>query len=104
MARGGDHYSELCSGCHGRQGEGTETGIALAGNRAVLMPVTANAIQLVLHGGFEPATAGNPSPNGMPPFAHVLDNREVADVLTYVRNAWGNRAPAVAELEVLGLR
>ena len=42
-----------------------------------------------------PATTGNPRPFGMPPFGHVLDDKEIADVLTYVRGAWGNDAPAV---------
>ena len=104
MARGADLYGQLCADCHGAEGGGTPTGIRLAGNRALLMPLAANPIQLVLHGGFEPATAGNPRPDGMPPFAHVLDNGEVAAVLTYVRNAWGNRAAPVAELDVIGFR
>ena len=36
----------------------------------------------------------------MPPFAQKLDDEDIAAVLTYARNSWGNRAPAVAPAEV----
>jgi mono/diheme cytochrome c family protein len=40
----------------------------------------------------------------MPPFATVLANADVADLLTYVRNAWGNRAAPVSALDVSRFR
>jgi mono/diheme cytochrome c family protein len=54
----------------------------------------------VLHGGFAPSTRGNPRPYGMPPFATVLSDADVAAVLTYVRSSWNNRAAPVTELAV----
>ena len=57
-------------------------------------------MQVVLGGGFAPTTAGNPRPYGMPPFATVLSDDEVAVVLSYIRNAWGYRAGAVQPLDV----
>ena len=71
-----------------------------AGNRAVTLPITANLVQVVLHGGFPPATRGNPRPYGMPPFATTLSDAEVAAVLTYVRSSWGNKAAPVDDLRV----
>ena len=65
---------------------------ALAGNRAVTMPQTTNLVQAVLHGGFAPATAGNPRPFGMPPYLLVLDDADIAAVLTHLRTSWGNAA------------
>ena len=62
---------------------------------------SANLVQAVLKGGFPPATAGNPRPFGMPPFRQTLDDAEVAEVLSYIRQAWGNAAPAVSVLEVM---
>jgi mono/diheme cytochrome c family protein len=50
----------------------------------------------VLLGGFEPATEAHPRPYSMPPFLQRLDDRQVAAVVTYLRQAWGNRAPAVS--------
>jgi mono/diheme cytochrome c family protein len=99
-------YEQQCAQCHGEQGEGA-AGIypPLAGSRDVTMgATTANLVQVVLHGGFSPATAGNPRPYGMPPFVLTLSDREIAAVLTYVRGAWGNQASAVSELDVNRLR
>jgi mono/diheme cytochrome c family protein len=105
LARGAKLYERHCADCHGAQGQGAARAYpALAGGRAVTLAQPANAIQTVLHGGFAPATTGQARPYGMPPFGHVLSNREVADVLSYVRQAWGNRAAEVTELEVLRAR
>jgi mono/diheme cytochrome c family protein len=66
----------------------------------VTLPVTSNLVQVVLAGGFAPATAGNPRPYGMPPFATVLGDDDVAAVLSHVRRSWGNQAAPVSELTV----
>ena len=55
---------------------------------------------LVLNGGFAPGTAGNPRPYGMPPFRPLFDDEEVAAVVSYVRNSWGNKAGYVSPVEV----
>lgn len=99
--RGAAIYRDRCAACHGDRGEGVPGAYpALAGSRAVTLPVTANLVQLVLYGGFPPSTAGNPRPFGMPPFATVLSDRDVAAVLSHIRASWGNNAPAVPELDV----
>lgn len=36
----------------------------------------------------------------IPSFAKKLDDKQIAAVLSFVRNAWGNRASAVSEDEV----
>ena len=94
-------YERHCAGCHGDTGEGVR-GIypALAGNRAVTMATTANLVHVVLEGGFPPVTEGNPRPYGMPPFATVVSGEETAQLLSFVRGSWGNRAAAVSALEV----
>ena len=91
-----------CAECHGKQGEGAQDAYPpLAGNRVVTLETPANLVQLVLHGGYLPATAGNPRPYGMPPFRHLLDDAEVADVLSYIRHAWGHGASPVSKLDVM---
>ena len=64
------------------------------------MASAANLVHVVLQGGFPPTTAGNPRPFGMPPFATMLSDAEVADLLTFVRGAWGNRGAPVSTLDV----
>lgn len=101
VGRGSRIYGVHCAQCHGEEGQGiTGAYPPLAGNRAVTLPVTANLVQVVLNGGYPPATRGNPRPFGMPPYATVLSDADVAAVLTYVRSAWGNRAAPVSELSV----
>lgn len=90
-------YKEHCGDCHGEDGLGKPYMYpALAGNRTVVAPSANNALKAVLLGGFAPSTASNPQPYGMPPYADLLTPIEVAGVLTYVRSAWGNSAPAVS--------
>ena len=103
--RGAKLYDQHCAQCHGAQGQGVAGAYpALAGNRAVTMASTANLVHAVRNGGFAPATAGNPRPFGMPPFVLVLNDVDIAAVLTHIRASWGNNAAAVTELEVNRLR
>ncbi|HSV51993.1 MAG TPA: cytochrome c [Burkholderiaceae bacterium] len=104
-ARGAKLYEEHCAQCHGDKGQGVPAAYpALAGNRAVTMPATANLVQIVLNGGYAPATTGNPRPFGMPPFMLKLEGSDIAMVLTHIRTAWGNQAAEVTELEVNRVR
>jgi mono/diheme cytochrome c family protein len=101
LERGGKLYGQHCAQCHGDDGQGVRGAYPpLTGNRAITLPVTANLVQVVLYGGFPPATRGNPRPFGMPPFAHVLSDADVADVITYIRASWDNKAAPVTELAV----
>lgn len=102
FARGEKLYARHCAECHGEQGEGAQGAYpALAGNRVVTMDTPANLVQIVLHGGYAPATAGNPRPYGMPPLRQTLDDAEVAAVLSYIRHAWGHAASPVSVLDVM---
>ncbi len=94
-------YGTHCAQCHGERGEGVDSAYApLAGNRAVTLGSPANLVQVVLHGGYPPATAGNPRPYGMPPFVMDLSDKEIASVLTHIRSSWGNQAGEVSALDV----
>ena len=101
MDRGAKVYEQYCASCHGDKGQGVPSIYpALAGNRAVLLDSPNNLVQIIRMGGFLPGTAGNPRPFGMPPFAQVLSSEDVAAVTTYVRQSWGNSAPAVSTFDV----
>ena len=103
--RGKALYDKHCADCHGDAGQGAVGAYPpLAGNRAVTLASPVNLIRIVQNGGFLPATAGNPRPYGMPPFSHLLDDTEIAAVLSYIRSAWGNAAPPVSQLDVLKSR
>ena len=102
MERGARIYDQQCAYCHGDAGQGAAGAYPpLAGNRAVTMASPVNLIEVVRRGGFLPATEGNPRPYGMPPFGQVLDDDGIAQVLTYIRGAWGNDAPPVRRSDTL---
>ena len=115
MQRGAEIYHDHCAQCHGAQGQGEQgqgaqgqgargAFPALAGNRAVLLAEPTNLVRMILQGGYAPATAGNPRPYGMPPYHQLLGDEDVAAVATFVRNAWGNHAAAVATIDVYHVR
>ena len=105
MKSGAKLYEKHCVECHQASGVGTPPAYpVLAGNRALSMDSAINPIRMVLNGGYPPSTDGNRRPYGMPPFAHELNDAEVAAVVSYIRNAWGNRAGMVSPIEVSRLR
>ena len=101
LAAGAKLYETHCVECHLANGKGMPPAYPpLAGNRALTTESAVNPIRIVLNGGFAPGTAGNPRPYGMPAFGPVLNDAEVAAVVTYLRASWGNRAGAVSALDV----
>lgn len=105
MEQGQQIYEQQCVDCHGEQGQGRHAAFpALAANRAVTLADPTNLVRVLLQGGYLPATAGNPRPYGMPPFAQSLKDEEIAAVLSYVRNAWGNAASRVDTIDVYRAR
>jgi mono/diheme cytochrome c family protein len=98
-------YDKHCASCHGAEGEGKPPHYPpLAGNQSIQMESAVNGIRMVLNGGYPPATAKNPMPHGMPPFAVTLSDDEVAAVASYIRTAWGNRGTPVSAAEANKLR
>lgn len=103
-------YGDHCASCHGDSGEGGALADgrlvvpALAGNRLVTMEPPANLVRAIALGGFGAATAANPRPFGMPPFAHVLNDEQIAAVATYLRSSWGARASPVKPFDVARFR
>ena len=103
-------YKDQCAQCHGDQGQGQSVVLAngtrgmayppLAGNRAVVMPQISNLVQNLTYGGFSPVTHAQPQPFGMPPFVLTLSDRDMADVLTHIRQQWGNTGSTVTEFDV----
>lgn len=101
MAQGSRLYQTHCMDCHAADGSGIAAVYpALKGNRNLQMRNMANPLRIILAGGFAPVTKANPRPYGMPPFGPVLSDSEVALLLSYIRNAWGNQAEVVTAAEV----
>jgi mono/diheme cytochrome c family protein len=96
MKIGAKIYLDECSGCHGADGKGS-TGLfpTLGGSAIVQQTDAASLMHVVLRGARSVATSQAPTAPAMPQFAWVLTDDQVAAVLTYIRNSWGNSASAV---------
>jgi mono/diheme cytochrome c family protein len=101
MTVGAKIYADECSGCHVANGKGS-AGLfpPLAGSALVQQTDPTSLMHVVLRGARSVATDGAPTAPAMPQFAWLLKDDEVAAVLTYIRNGWGNAAPAVSAGEV----
>jgi mono/diheme cytochrome c family protein len=99
--RGAELYVDNCAACHRTDGQGSPKVLPkMAGNSTVLSDDPNSLISVVLTGSSLPGTAAAPSPLGMPGFAWRLTNDEVAQLLTFIRNSWGNQASSVSAAEV----
>jgi mono/diheme cytochrome c family protein len=106
MKKGAGTYA-LCQGCHMADGKG-QPGIfpPLAGSEWI-SEGTERSIRVVLHGLMGPVTAAGitiNNPAGMPAQGAALGDLEVANVLTYVRNSFGNTGPMVTKEMVAKVR
>lgn len=105
MVRGRAIYADRCSGCHVSSGEGIEHLFPrLAAAPLVNSSDPTSLIHVVLAGSRAGGTEAAPTAPAMPAFAWNLSDEHVADVLTYVRNTWGNAAAPVTASEVADLR
>jgi mono/diheme cytochrome c family protein len=105
MHAGAAIYADECSACHAPDGAGV-AGLfpTLAGAPAVQSREPTSLVRVVLRGAKSVATAPAPTGAAMPAFGWMLSDAQVAAVTTYVRNAWGNVAPAVSTDDVAGQR
>jgi mono/diheme cytochrome c family protein len=105
MRAGGAIYADACTACHLAAGKGQPRLFPpLAGSAAAQQADPTGVIRLILAGGRTAPTLARPSFPSMPSFAWKLNDQQVADVATYVRNSWGNRAAPVSADQVADLR
>lgn len=105
MKSGAGIYRMNCAACHSFNGRGDSVLFPpLAGNALVRQAGAQTLVRVVLAGSKAVATPAAPTGPGMPSFAWKLNDEQVANVLTYIRNNWGNRAPAVSADEVAKIR
>jgi alcohol dehydrogenase (quinone), cytochrome c subunit len=98
-------YSGACSSCHGFDAKGfTPYMPALASNPVVLDDDPSSLINLTLNGSVPLVVDGTPEAYRMPQFRLLSSDQDIADVITFIRNGWGNQAPAVTAAQVAKLR
>jgi mono/diheme cytochrome c family protein len=107
-AKGALVYSKICMACHQADGNGSRSQNAppLAGSEWVAPKDPSRIIRIVLHGLSGPIKVkGEDWGTGqMLAWQETLTDEDIAHVLTYVRNSWGNKAVAVKPEQVAKIR
>ena len=105
MARGEALYLDNCTGCHMHDGGGVAKVFPpLKRSAAIQAREPGTVVHVVLGGEKMAATPVKPSGLTMPGFAEKLDDQQIADVVNYIRNAWGNRGSLVDARAVADVR
>lgn len=99
MKRGEQIYSTSCIACHQATGEGLEGAFPPLAKSDFLMADTHRAIRIIKE-GFQ----GEMTVNGQPYYgimpANNLNEQELADIMNYITNSWGNKGEMVSLRDV----
>ena len=98
-------YAANCAACHGMDGKGFSPYMPpLAGNPTVLDPDPSSLINITLNGSMPLVVKGTPDAYRMPQFRLQFTDRQIAEVLSFIRSGWGNKVPAITPAQVSTLR
>ena len=104
MVRGKIVYNNICLACHMADGGGVPTMNPPLTNTAYVLGNKTRLIKIVLNGFKEDVQINGQSFSNNMTAHNDLKDRQIADVLTYVRKSFGNRASRVTALEVKKVR
>ncbi|HVZ63016.1 MAG TPA: c-type cytochrome, partial [Lacunisphaera sp.] len=105
VEKGKQVYMGLCFACHQPDGKGLPGAFPPLAGSDFLQADRDRAVRIVLKGLSGPVTVnGNTINSAMPPQEAVLTDQQIADVLTYVFNSWGNKGDAFSADKVKAVR
>jgi nitrite reductase (NO-forming) len=100
---GEEIYQGYCLACHMSEGEGLPGAFPPLAKSDYLMADKERSIRQVMHGSEGEMVVNGETYNGvMPP--QQLSDEEIAHVLNFVRNSWGNEGEVVTFAEVKAIR
>ncbi|HXO70194.1 MAG TPA: c-type cytochrome [Bradyrhizobium sp.] len=101
----GARIYQACAACHEADGTGAPRIYPpLPGNANLQSADPSSTLRIILDGALTVTTPRAPNAGSMPAYAGKLTDQEIADVATYIRNSWGNAAPAVTPGQVAKAR
>lgn len=104
VARGKKVYETYCLACHQADGAGVQRMNPPLVKTQWVLGDKKKLIGIVLNGMDEPIEIDGETYSSIMAPHDFLKDQEVADVLTYVRNSFGNKASAVTAAEVKAVR
>ena len=105
MADGEKLYRGACIACHEVDGSGSPRIYPpLPGNANLQSADASSTLRIILDGAETVTTPRAPNAGSMPAYSAKLSDQQIADVTTYIRNSWGNAAPAVTPAQVAAAR
>jgi mono/diheme cytochrome c family protein len=105
MAAGAAVYAHACIACHEADGSGAPRIYPpLPGNASLQAADPLSTLRIIIDGAETVTTPRAPNTGSMPAYGGKLSDQEIADVATYIRNSWGNAAPAVTPAQVAKAR
>ncbi|GAA5629230.1 alcohol dehydrogenase (quinone), cytochrome c subunit [Brucella sp. NBRC 12953] len=101
QSAGRDVYVSVCAGCHGLNGEGKpHIAPAMNINTSAMLADPSNLIQVILNGVAEQKLANNEVMQAMPGFRTALSAQQVADLVNYMRNQWGDQPADIQSADI----
>jgi hypothetical protein len=106
MTRGKEIYERVCIACHQADAGGVPRMIPpliktkwVIGDKKIFAGIVLNGLQ-----GGEIEIEGDTFSNPMPGQADLMTDQQIADVITYVRNSFGNKSSQVFAADVKAVR
>ncbi|GBR70544.1 c-type cytochrome [Gluconobacter kanchanaburiensis] len=104
-AQGAKVYVDHCAACHRSDGRGYAPAFPpLAGNPVLMSDDPASLVHVVQSGAILPGMTKAPTAFAMPAYGNMLSSQQIADVVTFIRKAWGNNAAPVSVATVEALK
>ena len=104
-AAGATVYTANCAGCHGATGMGQPGVFPPLANNPVVTGDAVKVIGILDHGlQGKISVQGKDYQGMMPAWKGNLTDQQIADVITYIRSAWGNKAGAVTAAQVTAVK
>lgn len=98
-------YQQYCLACHGADGKGTVPYLtSLAGNPAIMDADPSSLINVVLNGSPQLVPQGIAAPYNMPRFRSILNDDQVAQLVTFMQTSWNHNLSSTEAKQVAKIR
>jgi len=95
IKRGKEVYELYCQSCHMEDGKGTPDLNPPLAKADYLKKPSNHLIEIMLKGQSGEIVVNGKKYDALMPAMEYLDDEQVADVINFIRNSWGNKTPGI---------